>query len=61
MNDVDGPFVVEAVHRALYEGDLDSECIDPEVIHYALDAAVSKLHGRGYHPSRWAPYVHIGM
>lgn len=59
MNDADGPVVAEAIYRALYEG--DSEFLDPEVIPYALDGAVSTLRARGLPPSRWAPYVHMGI
>ena len=59
MNDADGPLIAETIYRALYEG--DSEYFDPEVVPYALDAAVSKLRRQGYHPSRWAPYIHMGI
>ena len=59
MNDADGPVVAKTIYKALYEG--DAEYFDPEVIPYALDEAVSKLRRRRLHPTRWAPYVHIGI
>lgn len=59
MNDADGPMVAEAIYSALYEG--NSEFLDPDIIPYALDEAVSKLRKRGLHPNRWAPYVHFGI
>jgi hypothetical protein len=59
MGDVDGPVVARKVYVELFGG--DSEFLEPDDIPYALDAAVSSLRERGLHPSRWAPYVHLGM
>lgn len=59
MNDADGPVVAKSVYGALYDG--ESEYLDPNVVPYALDEAVQELRKRGYHPSRWAPYIHMGM
>ena len=59
MGDIDGPVVAKKLYEALYAG--ESEYLDPEVIPYALDAAVDKLRRRKLHPSRWAPYVHFGI
>lgn len=59
MSDVDGPVVARRVYAQLFAG--DSEFLDPDAIPYALDAAVGQLRAKGLHPSRWAPYVHLGM
>jgi len=59
MGDIDGPVVAKFVYEALFHG--EDEYIDPEVIPYALDAAVGILRERGVRPSRWAPYLHIGV
>jgi hypothetical protein len=59
MGDVDGPVVACEVYKALFGG--EGEFLDPDDIPYALDAAVSRLREQGLHPSRWAPYVHLGI
>lgn len=59
MNDFDGPFIAKAVYSALFEE--DRETLDPDVIPYALDAAVDTLRRQTPHPSRWALYVHTGV
>lgn len=59
MGDVDGPKVAKRVYEELYRQGV--VIIGPDVIPYALDAAVSELRSKGLHPSRWAPFVHIGM
>jgi CHAT domain-containing protein len=59
MGDVDGPIVAQTVYEELFAG--DGETLDFDVVPYALDAAVRKLRGQGLEPSRWAPYIHIGM
>jgi CHAT domain-containing protein len=58
MGDVDGPEIAKTVYEEIFKG--DSEYLDPEVIPYALDAAVQKLREKDPNPSRWAPYIHIG-
>jgi CHAT domain-containing protein len=58
MGDVDGPQIAKTLYEEMFRG--NSEYIDPEVIPYALDAAVQKLRETDPNPSRWAPYVHIG-
>jgi CHAT domain-containing protein len=58
MGDVDGPEIAKTVYEEMFKG--DSEYLDPEVIPYALDAAVQKLREMDPNPSRWAPYIHIG-
>jgi CHAT domain-containing protein len=58
MGDVDGPIVAEIVYRDLFAGD---GVLDFDVVPYALDTAVRKLRAQGLEPSRWAPYIHIGM
>jgi CHAT domain-containing protein len=59
MGDVDGPIVAKTVYSELFAG--DEEMFDFDVVPYALDAAVRKLRAQGLEPSRWAPYIHIGM
>jgi CHAT domain-containing protein len=59
MGDIDGPVVAETVYKELFAGDGDT--LDFEVVPYALDAAVQRLRTQGLEPSRWAPYIHIGM
>jgi hypothetical protein len=58
MDDVDGPLVAKIVYERLFAG--NSDCLDPEIIPWALDAAVRKLRHMGLPPSRWACYVHVG-
>ena len=59
MDDVDGPAVAKRVYEEIFN--CDSEYIDPDTIPYALDAAVGELRQRKLHPSRWAPYIHLGI
>lgn len=59
MGDVDGPKVARHVYEELYQK--NAIVVDPDGIPYALDAAVSELRAKGLHPSRWAPFVHMGM
>ncbi|EIN06799.1 hypothetical protein PUNSTDRAFT_136629 [Punctularia strigosozonata HHB-11173 SS5] len=59
MEDADGPMVAAAVYEDIFSG--DSEYIDPDVIPYALDAAVRRLRADHPEPSRWAPYIHLGI
>jgi hypothetical protein len=59
MGDVDGPVVARTVYQGLFDG--EGEFLDPDVIPYALDAVVTQLRSEGHHPSRWAPYIHLGL
>jgi CHAT domain-containing protein len=59
MGDVDGPVVAKTVYEALFAG--EGDMLNFDVVPYALDAAVQKLRAQGLEPSRWAPYIHIGM
>jgi hypothetical protein len=59
MNDMDGPEVSKEIYAQLFGG--DSNDLNPDDVPYALDAAVQALRAQGLHPSRWAPYIHIGM
>ncbi|KAF8905820.1 CHAT domain-containing protein [Gymnopilus junonius] len=59
MNDNDGPQVAQMIYEELFNN-MDS-VLDPNVIPYALDAAVRKFQENGIHPSRWATYIHVGM
>lgn len=60
MGDVDGPIIAMTIYKTLFDGDEDGE-LDPEAIPRALDAAVQELRTYRMRPSRWAPYVHIGV
>jgi CHAT domain-containing protein len=59
MGDVDGPVVAKVVYEELFAG--SSDMVDLDVVPYALDTAVRKLRAQGLEPSRWAPYIHIGL
>lgn len=59
MDDVDGPVVAKHIYEGLFAG--DGKYIDPEAIPRALDAAMHYLRSKGIRPSRWAPYVHLGV
>jgi CHAT domain-containing protein len=59
MGDVDGPIVAETVYLELFAG--DGDILDFDLVPYALDAAVRKLRAQGLEPSRWAPYIHMGI
>lgn len=59
MEDIDGPMIAKAVYEELLRG--GPEYLDPNRVPYALDAAVGRLRDLGVSPSRWAPYIHIGM
>ena len=59
MGDVDGPTVAKRVYEELFRG--NAELLDPDTIPYALDEAMHNLRRQGFHVSRWAPYVHLGV
>jgi hypothetical protein len=59
MADVDGPRIAGAVYRELFGS--EAEYLDPDDVAYALDAAVQDLRATNPNPSRWAPYVHLGL
>lgn len=59
MHDTDGPLVARVFYRELFRG--EGEYIDPDNVAYALDAAVHELRRLGLPPSRWAPYIHLGI
>jgi hypothetical protein len=59
MRDVDGPLVVTTIYEQLFGG--LSEHLGPDDVAYALDDAVQKLRQTGVHPTRWAPFIHIGI
>lgn len=59
MDDVDGPVVAKRVYEEIFQA--DQECLEADIIPYALDAAIAELRGQNLHPSRWAPYVHYGV
>jgi CHAT domain-containing protein len=59
MGDIDGPVVAETVYKELFAG--EGHILDFDVVPYALDAATRRLRALGLEPSRWAPYIHIGM
>jgi hypothetical protein len=59
MEDVDGPMVAKLVYKDIFTG--QSEYVDPDDVAYALDAAVLELRRVHPDPSRWAPYIHLGI
>lgn len=59
MEDVDGPVIAKAVYEDMFN--TQSDYIDPDDIAYALDAAVCRLRDAHANPSRWAPYIHLGI
>lgn len=59
MGDADGPIIAKKVYGELFAG--DSAYLDPDIVPYALDAAVQELREKGLHPSRWASFVHVGI
>jgi hypothetical protein len=59
MGDVDGPVIAKSLYEDVFSG--DSEYINPDDIAYALDAAVVRLRRKAKDPSRWAPYIHLGI
>jgi hypothetical protein len=59
MSDVDGPVVARELYSQLFAA--GSTLLDPEVIPYALDDAISQLREQDLSPSRWASYVHLGI
>jgi hypothetical protein len=59
MEDADGPRIAKFLYEEVFKG--DSECIDPDSIAYALDAAVHRLQLEVKNPMRWAPYIHLGI
>jgi hypothetical protein len=59
MADVDGPMVTKSVYEKIFRS--PSDFIDPDDVTYALDAAVQELRVMQPDPSRWAPYIHLGI
>jgi hypothetical protein len=59
MADVDGPMVTESVYKKIFGS--PSGLVEPDDVAYALDAAVQELRAVQSDPSRWAPYVHLGI
>jgi hypothetical protein len=60
MEDADGPQVAAHVYEELLRGD-EKGLLEPDVIPYALEAAVDRLRKKGLAPLRWATYVHMGL
>jgi hypothetical protein len=59
MADVDGPMIAELVYKDIFDSEGDH--INPDDVAYALDAAVQHLRYLHPDPSRWAPYIHLGI
>jgi hypothetical protein len=57
MSDADGPKMA----KWFYEELLGNDIIDADDVAYALDAAVCKLRSEGLAPTRWAPFIHMGV
>ncbi|EIN06443.1 hypothetical protein PUNSTDRAFT_136302 [Punctularia strigosozonata HHB-11173 SS5] len=61
MEDIDGPLVAKSVYEQLFKHDVDSEFLEPDDVAYALDEAIRQLRSVHPEPSRWAPYIHMGI
>jgi hypothetical protein len=59
MADEDGPMIAELVYKDIF--DSDGDYITADDVAYALDTAVQHLRDRHPDPSRWAPYIHLGI
>jgi hypothetical protein len=59
MGDVDGPMIAKSLYDDVFND--DSEYINPDNIAYALDRAVVRLRHDVKDPTRWAPYIHLGI
>jgi hypothetical protein len=59
MQDVDGPMIAESVYKDIFAS--DAGYVQPDDVAYALDAAVQHLRRLHPDPSRWAPYIHLGI
>jgi hypothetical protein len=59
MEDVDGPRIAGSVYEGIFAG--ESEYVNPDDVAYALDASVRELRKTYPDPSRWAPYIHMGI
>lgn len=59
MDDIDGPFVASEVYKQLFQ--TNEAILDPDIVPYAIDAAVAILREKNHTPSRWATYIHIGV
>jgi hypothetical protein len=59
MEDIDGPLIARYVYRELFES--GHGFLNPDDIPYALDMAVQRLKEAHPEPSRWAPYIHLGI
>lgn len=57
MNDIDGPFMAEAIYKRVFR----NGGLDLTVLPYALDDAARELRELGAPASRWATYVHFGV
>jgi hypothetical protein len=59
MEDVDGPTIAKLVYKDVFR--TDSKEVDADDVPYALDAAMQVLRKMHPEPSRWAPYIHLGI
>jgi hypothetical protein len=59
MEDVDGPMIAKSVYKYIFES--EGDYINPDDVAYALDMAVQHLRRLHPDPSRWAPYIHLGI
>jgi hypothetical protein len=59
MADVDGPMIAESIYKDIFNSDWDY--VNPDDVAYALDSAVQDLGRLHPDPSRWAPYIHLGI
>lgn len=59
IGDIDAPLVAKSVYEYLFSS--NDGMIKLDDIPYALDDATQKLRAQGLHPSRWAPFIHLGL
>lgn len=59
MQDDDGPLIARKFYTELFRNGKDS--VGADSVAYALHAAVGELRRMKMPPSRWAPYIHIGI
>jgi hypothetical protein len=59
MGDIDGPRFANRFYKELFSG--FDQLLDVQSIPYAVDAAVQELRQMGLPPSRWAPYIYLGI
>jgi hypothetical protein len=57
MDDTDGPVVAETFYRELFK----DRVLDSSRTAYALHQAVKQMRRMRVSPSRWVPFIHVGV